>query len=152
MDKPFDNPFFHFAFTITDLPATKAFYGGMLGCREGRRSGDSVSVDYDFFGHHIVCHLVTGDKAERHKRAAAERDEVVSHFGLVLPWDQWEAVAERVRAAGTEFAMKPTVRDSGTPKEEGIFFLHDPSGNAIEFKAMRNVEYLYKKRERQPAH
>lgn len=146
-----DRPFFHYAFTVTDLAATKAFYGGLLGCREGRRSGDAVSVDYDFFGHHIVCHLVTGEAAERHRRQVAERDDVVSHFGLVLPWDQWEAVAAKVRAAGGAFALKPTVRDAGTPREEGIFFLTDPSGNAIEFKAMRDAEYLYRKRERATA-
>jgi uncharacterized protein len=135
-------PIFHYAFTVFDIAATRAFYGALLGCREGRRSGDTVSCDFDFFGHHLVTHLVTGEDAER-QRQAMEGKLAKRHFGLVLPREQWDRLAETLTAAGAEFYVKPKIRNPGEANEEALMIVLDPSGNGIEFKSVRHADTLF---------
>ena len=136
-------PPFHLAFPVTSLASARAFYGGLLGCPEGRSSDDWV--DFDFHGHQIVAHL-----APEEVRAATAHDVdgdavPVRHFGLVLALDDWQALAERLRAAGTRFVIEPHVRFRGQPGEQATMFLRDPCGNALEFKAFADRTKLFAK-------
>ncbi len=136
-------PPFHLAFPVSSLASARAFYGGLLGCPEGRSSDDWV--DFDFHGHQIVAHLAP----EEVRDAAAhdvDGDAVpVRHFGLVLAMDDWLALAERLRAAGTRFVIEPHVRFRGQPGEQATMFLRDPCGNALEFKAFADRTKLFAK-------
>lgn len=136
-------PPFHLAFPVSSLASARAFYGELLGCPEGRSSEDWV--DFDFHGHQIVAHL-----APEEARAVAAHDVdgdavPVRHFGLVLPMDAWEALAERLRRAGTRFVVEPHIRFRGQPGEQATMFLLDPCGNALEFKAFADPSRLFAK-------
>jgi extradiol dioxygenase family protein len=134
-------PPFHLAFPVDDLDTARAFYGGLLGCREGR-SADHW-VDFDLHGHQIVAHLAP-DAVRSRATNPVDGDHVpVPHFGLVLGMDEWKALAARLEAAGTEFVIAPTVRFEGEPGEQATMFLLDPAGNAMEFKAMANPSNLF---------
>lgn len=130
---------FHLAIPVDDLAAARGFYGATMGCTEGRSS--DTWVDFDFFGHQLVVHQAP--------RAAIIRNPVdgdavpVPHFGLVLDWADWEALGARIAGSGVAFELPPHVRFEGLPGEQGTFFLFDPAGNALEFKAMRNPENLF---------
>ena len=132
------NPF-HLAIPVDDLDAARHFYGEVLGCPEGRSS--DTWIDFDFAGHQLVVH--------RAARASIIRNTVdgdavpVPHFGMVLDWPAWEALGERIAVSGTKFELPPHVRFAGKPGEQGTFFLFDPAGNALEFKAMRNRQNLF---------
>lgn len=134
------NPF-HLAFPVNDLEASRAFYGGLLGCPEGRSSGHWI--DFDLFGHQIVAHL--SDKVEdpAPTNAVDGHDVPVPHFGVVLDMDQWKALADKLRAAGVEFVIEPYVRFEGQPGEQATMFFRDPSGNALEFKAFADRSKLF---------
>ncbi len=133
---------FHLAFPVNDLDAARAFYGGVLGCPEGR-SADHW-VDFDLFGHQIVAHLAPG--AGRKASNAVDGDEVpVPHFGVVLDRADFDALAERVRAAGVVFVIEPHVRFAGLPGEQATMFFLDPAGNALEFKAFAALGQLFAK-------
>jgi hypothetical protein len=133
-------PPFHLAFPVLDLEATRAFYTGVLGCSVGRE--DTRWIDFDFFGHQLSAHLV--DDASSVATNAVDGDDVpVRHFGAVLPWETWEALAETLRARGVPFAIEPRVRFAGQVGEQGTFFLRDPSGNAIELKSFRDPARLF---------
>ena len=131
---------FHFAFNVTDLDAARRFYGGVLGCREGR-SADTW-VDFDFFGHQISLHL-----GEPFQTAATghvgEHLVPMPHFGLVLTLPDWRAMAERLQAAGTEFVLPPHLRFAGQPGEQWTMFFRDPFGNPIEVKGFDSLERVY---------
>jgi len=129
---------FHLAIPVRDLAAARAFYGGVLGCPEGRSSTDWV--DFDFFGHQLVCHAVASHGAGRTAHNPVDGHDVpVPHFGMVLEMPDWEALAARLRQAGTAFVIEPHVRFQGMPGEQATMFLTDPSGNALEFKAFRDI-------------
>ncbi|MBC7506568.1 MAG: VOC family protein [Sandarakinorhabdus sp.] len=132
---------FHLAIPVDDLGKARAFYGAVMGCAEGR-SSDSW-VDFNFFGHQLVVHLAPRAAVIRN---AVDGDAVpVPHFGLVLDWADWEALGTRISDAGAAFELPPHVRFAGQPGEQGTFFLFDPAGNALEFKAMRNPANLFAK-------
>ena len=134
-------PPFHLAFPVTSLEKARAFYGELLGCPEGRSSPDWV--DFDFHGHQIVAHLAP-DEARAAVRHDVDGDAVpVRHFGLVLDMDRWEALAGRLRAAGTAFVVEPHIRFKGQPGEQATMFLLDPCGNALEFKAFADRSKLF---------
>jgi extradiol dioxygenase family protein len=136
-------PPFHLAFPVTSLANARRFYGELLGCPEGRSSKDWV--DFDFHGHQIVAHLAPGEAraAEAHD---VDGDNVpVRHFGLVLEMDDWHALATRLRDAGVRFVIEPHVRFKGQPGEQATMFLHDPCGNALEFKAFADRSKLFAK-------
>jgi extradiol dioxygenase family protein len=130
---------FHLAIPVRDLAAARAFYGGLLGCPEGRSAAGWV--DFDFFGHQLVCHVVAGDRrdATAGHNPVDGHDVPVPHFGMVLEMPDWERLAARLRAGGTRFVIEPHVRFKGEPGEQATMFLTDPSGNALEFKAFRDI-------------
>jgi extradiol dioxygenase family protein len=135
-------PPFHFAFPVDDLAAARGFYGGILGCPEGR-SADRW-IDFDLYGHQIVAHL--GSPSAREVSNPVDGEDVpVPHFGVVLPMEQWQALAERLQGAGVDFVIPPTVRFAGEPGEQATMFLRDPAGNALEFKAMADPAKLFAK-------
>jgi extradiol dioxygenase family protein len=134
---------FHLAFPVHDLAAARAFYGRLLGCPEGRSSAQWI--DFDFFGHQIVAHLVETMSRGDAGNAVDGHDVPVPHFGAVLAMPEWEALAGRLKAAGVEFAMEPTIRFKGQPGEQATMFFRDPSGNALEIKAMRDPAALFAK-------
>jgi extradiol dioxygenase family protein len=132
---------FHLAFAVDDLAAARRFYGGLLGCPEGRSA--EQWVDFDLYGHQIVAHLAP-DAAPRRAANRVDGDDVpVPHFGLVLAMDEWKTLAARLEASGTEFVIEPTVRFVGQPGEQATMFLLDPAGNALEFKAMADPAKLF---------
>ena len=131
---------FHFAFNVTDLDLARRFYGDVLGCAEGR-SSDSW-VDFDFFGHQISLHLGAPFKTERTGRVG---DALVPmpHFGLVLGLPEWQAMAERLKAANTAFVLEPQVRFEGEPGEQWTMFFCDPFGNPLEIKGFGSLDTLF---------
>jgi extradiol dioxygenase family protein len=134
-------PPFHLAFAVDDLAAAREFYGSLLGCAEGRSADDWV--DFDLHGHQIVAHLAPGAVRKRATNPVDGEAVPVPHFGLVLPMDEWKALAGRLEAAGVEFVIPPTVRFAGEPGEQATMFLLDPAGNALEFKAMADPAKLF---------
>lgn len=132
---------FHLAFPVDDLEASRAFYGGVLGCTEGRSSDHWI--DFDLFGHQIVAHLAPG-RAGRQASNAVDGDDVpVPHFGVVLDMADFNGLAERLKAAGTEFIIEPHIRFAGLPGEQATMFFLDPSSNALEFKAFADIGQLF---------
>lgn len=131
---------FHLAFHVTDLDVARRFYGDVLGCREGRST--ATWVDFDFEGHQLSLHLGEPFKTERTGRVG---DQLVPmpHFGLVLELPQWQAMAQRLRDAGTDFVLEPQVRYPGQPGEQWTMFFCDPFGNPIEVKGFASLDELY---------
>lgn len=134
-------PPFHLAFPVHDLAAARAFYGGLLGCREGRSS--ERWVDFDLHGHQIVAHLAPEKCGVTAHNPVDGHDVPVPHFGLVLSMADWQALAQRLHAAGTRFVIEPGIRFKGQTGEQATMFLLDPSGNALEFKAFADPAQLF---------
>lgn len=135
-------PPFHLAFPVHDLTAARAFYGGLLGCPEGRSSDDWV--DFDFFGHQIVAHLSPGDCERAGTSGVDGQDVLVRHFGLVLDMSTWRDLSDRL-SGQVEFIIEPYIRFKGEPGEQATMFFQDPSGNAIELKAFADLGQLFEK-------
>ena len=134
---------FHLAFPVTDLTAARRFYGGLLGCPEGRSSDDWV--DFNLYGHQIVAHLAP-DEAGHRATSKVDGDAVpVRHFGVVLPMDEWQALADKLQGEGTAFVIQPHVRFKGEVGEQATMFFLDPCGNALEFKAFADMGSLFAK-------
>ena len=134
-------PPFHLAFPVDDLAEARRFYGDLLGCVEGRSSEEWI--DFNFHGHQIVAHLAPGSTGDRASNHVDGHGVPVPHFGLVLERAQWDALAAKLREAGTEFVIEPTVRFKGKPGEQATMFLSDPAGNALEFKAFADPGQLF---------
>ncbi len=134
---------FHLAFPVHDLDAARAFWGGAMGCAEGRSS--ESWIDFDFYGHQIVAHLAPEAAAAQASNPVDGHNVPVPHFGIVLAMEQWEALAERLRAAGVQFVIEPHVRFRGQPGEQATMFFRDPAGNAIEMKAFADLGMLFAK-------
>jgi uncharacterized protein len=134
-------PPFHLAFPVDDLAAARRFYGDLLGCPEGRSAPEWV--DFDLYGHQIVAHLAPEATRARASNAVDGHDVPVPHFGIVLPMDAWKALAARLRDAGQQFVIDPTIRFEGQPGEQATMFFLDPAGNALEFKAMADPTKLF---------
>jgi extradiol dioxygenase family protein len=131
---------FHIAFPVHDLDQARAFYGGLLGCPEGRSS--SRWIDFDLYGHQIVAHLAEGSGARAHNPVDGHAVPV-PHFGVVLEWAEFHALAERLREGGMIFAIPPYIRFAGEPGEQVTMFFLDPSGNALEFKSFRDFRQIF---------
>jgi len=132
---------FHFSFFVRDLATTRRFYGDILGCREGRST--DVWVDFDFFGNQISAHT-TGTVTPTQNKGEVDGVAVpMPHFGAILAWDDFQALAGRVRAAGVSFVIEPRTRFAGQPGEQATMFFLDPSGNALEFKSFRHPEGVF---------
>ena len=134
-------PPFHLAFPVDDLGAARRFYGGLLGCPEGRSA--EQWIDFNLYGHQIVAHLAPDSAPARASNEVDGEDVPVPHFGIVLPMDAWERLAERLTDADVKFVIPPTVRFAGKPGEQATMFLLDPAGNALEFKAMADPGRLF---------
>ena len=132
---------FHLAFPVRDLEAARRFYADVLGCRLGRTS--ERWIDFDFFGHQIVAHLAPDKAPGAHHNQVDGAHVPVPHFGAVLPVADWRRLADRLKAGGADFVIEPTVRFEGLPGEQATMFFLDPSGNALEIKAMANPANLF---------
>ena len=137
------NPPFHLAFPVHDIAAARRFYGDLLGCPEGRSSAEWV--DFNFYGHQIVAHLAPDECGHKQTSAVDGHNVPVRHFGAVLSMPQWQALADKLTAAGTLFVIEPYIRFKGEPGEQATMFLLDPSGNALEFKAFATLDNLFAK-------
>ena len=136
-------PPFHLAFPVNDLEEARSFYGGLLGCPEGRSSEDWV--DFNFYGHQIVAHL-SPEEAGHRRTSSVDGDQVpVRHFGAILPMEKWEDLSRKLREAGTRFIIEPHVRFKGQVGEQATMFFLDPSGNALEFKAFGDMNQVFAK-------
>lgn len=125
---------------MLDLPATRAFYEGLLGCRVGRT--DTRWIDFDFFGHQVSAHLVEAMPVI--STHGVDGDSVPAHhWGAVLPWEQWHELAATLREAGVAFVIEPRIRFEGQPGEQATMFIRDPSGNALEFKSVKDPSRLF---------
>jgi extradiol dioxygenase family protein len=134
-------PPFHLAVEVRDITEARAFYGGLLTCPEGR--SDASWVDFNFFGHQLVCHLSDNYSAQRREPSSNPVDGhnvPVPHFGVILEMDQWKSLASNLAEAGIKFVIEPYIRFEGQPGEQATMFFMDPSGNPLEFKAFQNVE------------
>lgn len=133
-------PPFHLAYHVTDLDEARAFYGGILGAAEGRST--DTWVDFDFFGHQLSLHLGEPFKTTNTGKVG---DHMVPmpHLGMVLPLDEWRAMADRLTAAEVAFVLPPSVRFEGEPGEQWTMFFRDPSGNPIEIKGLRDYAGLF---------
>jgi extradiol dioxygenase family protein len=136
---------FHLAIQVRDLAEARRFYGEVLGCAEGR-SADHW-VDFDLFGHQLVCHLNPGlgpnGRVAGHPSDVDGAEVPIPHFGVVLEMDEWQVFAARLQAGGARLLVPPHVRFAGQPGEQGTLFLQDPSGNALEFKGLRDLGQLF---------
>ncbi len=134
---------FHIAFPVDDLAAARHFYGTVLGCPEGRSS--DTWIDFDLFGHQIVAHYKPRAESGEtvHHNPVDGHDVPVPHFGVVLEMADWEALAERLKAAGIRFVIEPYVRFKGQVGEQATMFFLDPAGNALEFKAFQDMGQLF---------
>ncbi|SCC92794.1 Glyoxalase/bleomycin resistance protein/dioxygenase [Thiomonas sp. X19] len=140
-------PPFHLAFPVHDIAAARRFYGGLLGCPEGRSAPEWV--DFNFYGHQIVAHLAPGECGPRAAPSATstvdDHQVPVRHFGAVLDMPQWQELAKTLQAAGVPFIIEPHIRFQGEVGEQATMFLLDPSGNALEFKAFADMSSLFAK-------
>jgi extradiol dioxygenase family protein len=134
---------FHIAFPVDDLVAARRFYGEVMGCPEGRSA--ETWIDFDLFGHQIVAHLQPGRRAALHHNPVDDHDVPVPHFGVVLSMDRFDALAERLKAAGVGFQIEPYVRFKGQVGEQATMFFYDPAGNALEFKAFADLSQIFAK-------
>jgi extradiol dioxygenase family protein len=132
---------FHLAFPVRDLASTRDFFGGLLGCPEGRSA--ERWVDFDFFGHQISAHVMPAACRTSEAHDVDGDDVPVRHFGAVLEWEAWHALRDRLRKSGVVFRIEPHVRFQGEVGELATMFLLDPSGNALEFKAFRDPTRLF---------
>ena len=131
---------FHLAYNVRDLDEARAFYGGVLGCAQGREA--PTWVDYDFFGHEISLHR--GEPfATQATGKVGEHLVPMPHLGVIVQKDEWDAVAERLRAARVAFVIEPQVRFEGEPGEQWTMFFRDPSGNPIEIKGFADLESVF---------
>lgn len=136
-------PRFHLAFPVNDLEAARRFYGEFLGCRTGRESADWI--DFDLFGHQIVAHLSPSDCTPVEASAVDGKAIPVRHFGIILDYAAFDALAERIDAAGIEFIVAPYLRFEGKAGEQKTMFIRDPAGNALEFKAFHDDTMVFEK-------
>ena len=136
-------PRFHLAFPVHDLELAREFYINVLGCTLGRES--KKWIDFNLFGHQVVAHLSPEDCTEISTNSV-DNDEIPSrHFGVILPWDEWEELCKKIKNDGLKFLIEPKTRFKNNSGEQGTFFIKDPSGNALEFKSFKDENDIFKK-------
>ena len=134
---------FHLAFPVHDLDAARAFYGRVMGCAEGRSSNHWI--DFNFYGHQIVAHLVPESAGVRASNPVDHDDVPIPHFGVVFSKEQWQALADKLTAKGVKFIIEPKIRFPGEVGEQAAMFFLDPSGNALEFKGFNDLSLVFAK-------
>ena len=133
---------FHLAIPVDDIEKARIFYRDIIGCKEGR--SDALWVDFNFFGHQLVIHYKAKDTPENvHHNPVDGHDVPVPHFGVVLDWDDWHALVDRLKGHNIQFVIEPYIRFKGKAGEQATFFFYDPCGNALEFKAFKDIEQLF---------
>lgn len=132
---------FHLAFPVTDLVLATTFYGDLLGCAKGRES--EQWIDWDFFGHQVVTHLVAQMPSAPAYNAVDNHAVPVPHFGVVLTLEDWQELADKLTAHQVEFVIEPHTRFKGEVGEQSTLFLLDPFGNALEFKGFADLSALF---------
>lgn len=135
------NPF-HLAVPVHNLKECRNFYGEILGMKEGRSSDHWV--DFDFYGHQFVIHY-SPEKTKLHYNPVDGDQVPVPHFGVVLNMNDWKSLADRLKNYGVKFVIEPTIRFKGQPGEQATLFFLDPAGNALEFKAFKDMSSLFAK-------
>ena len=134
---------FHIAIPVQNLEKCRAFYRDVLECKEGR--SDTHWVDFDFFGHQLVIHQKDDFVAQKISNPVDGHDVPVPHFGVVLTWEDWHVLAEKLKAANTKFVIEPGIRFQGKVGEQATLFFNDPENNALEFKAFKDMSQLFAK-------
>lgn len=136
---------FHLAIPVDNLALCRNFYRHILNCPEGR--SDTKWVDFDFFGHQLVIHERSSDEAATKKiYNPVDGEQVpVPHFGVVLSWQSWQNLKSQLTDKKVHFIIEPTIRFKGKPGEQATMFFLDPEGNALEFKAFKDLGQLFKK-------
>lgn len=132
---------FHLAIPVKNLEVCRTFYRDIIQCVEGR--SDTHWVDFNFFGHQLVIHQKDDFVPQQISNPVDGHDVPVPHFGVVLSMDDWEKLSQRLIKNGTEFIIEPTIRFKGKPGEQATLFFKDPEGNALEFKAFRDIGQLF---------
>ena len=138
-----DIPRFHIAFPVNNLKNTKDFYTKILGCSLGRES--NKWIDFNFYGHQVVAHL-SPENCIKSNVNKVDGDMVsCRHYGVILPWDKWKVLGEKIKNKKIRFIIKPKIRFKNLKGEQGTFFLEDPSGNVLEFKSFKNDSMVFEK-------
>jgi extradiol dioxygenase family protein len=132
---------FHLAIPVDDLVKARHFYGDVLGCEQGRSS--EQWIDWNFYGHQLVTHLVAKMPNDPDTNPVDGKHVPVPHFGVVLNMDLWQDVVGRLKKVDTQFVIEPYIRFAGQPGEQATCFLYDPAGNALEFKAFKDMDKLF---------
>lgn len=134
---------FHLAFPVRDIEEARRFYGGLIGCAEGRSSAHWV--DFNFYGHQLVAHLAPAECGHTSTSEVDGHQVPARHFGAIIARNEWEALAARLRGAGIAFVIEPYIRFKGEPGEQATMFFLDPSGNALEFKSFADLSQVFAK-------
>lgn len=134
---------FHIAIPVYNLEECRLFYRNTLGCKEGRSSDHWV--DFDFFGHQLVIHYKPKSKEEVHTNPVDGKNVPVPHYGVVLEWETFQSFAEELKKKGIDFIIEPYIRFQGKVGEQATMFFFDPAGNALEFKAFKDISQLFAK-------
>jgi len=134
---------FHLAIPVTDLKSAEQFYGELLACQKGRSSAQWI--DWNFFGHQLVTHLVSKMPSLPKPNEVDNHAVPVPHFGVVITWQDWQHLADKLKSHKMTFVIEPYIRFEGQPGEQATMFFLDPSGNALEFKAFKDIQFLFAK-------
>mgnify|MGYP001062191811 FL=1 len=134
---------FHLAIPVHNLEASRKFYRDVLGCEEGRSSDHWV--DFNFFGHQLVIHYKPKSNETLHTNPVDGKDVPVPHFGVVLPWNDFQTFSEVLKNKNISFVIEPYIRFKGLVGEQATMFFYDPAGNALEFKAFKDLGQLFAK-------
>ncbi|MEE2901043.1 MAG: VOC family protein [Myxococcota bacterium] len=133
-------PRFHLAVGVTDLTKSRDFFVSTLGCEVGRT--DERWIDFNFFGHQLTIHLVEESSSVAHN--PVDGDQVPAfHFGVILDWDNWHKLRDRLLQEECSFLIEPHIRFEGQPGEQATLFIREPCGNALEFKSFRDMSMLF---------
>ena len=132
---------FHLAIPVKNLELCRTFYRDIIQCIEGR--SDTHWVDFNFFGHQLVIHQKDDFTPQQISNPVDGHDVPVPPFGVVLSMDDWKKLSERLKKNGTKFIIEPTIRFKGKPGEQATLFFKDPEGNALEFKAFKDLGQLF---------
>jgi hypothetical protein len=135
---------FHIAIPVHNLDECRTFYREVLNCPEGRSSAHWV--DFDLFGHQLVIHYKPRSTEDvPYTNPVDGKDVPVPHYGVVLEWQQFQDFAKKLKTKNVSFVIEPYTRFEGEVGEQATMFFYDPAGNALEFKAFKDMGQLFAK-------
>ncbi|WP_114750132.1 VOC family protein [Pleomorphovibrio marinus] len=132
---------FHLAFPIRDIEETRDFYQDLLGCEIGRSTENWI--DFNFFGHQLSAHVKPEELTQAKANQVDGKNVPVRHFGVILPWEEWHSLAEKLKKNRLDFIVEPYIRFKGEVGEQATMFFLDPSGNALEFKSFQDPDQIF---------